>query len=74
MMGMKFTFSPPDILAGKTFDQCKLQVMNISIFGIFTNNKSILLNPDGNTIINSDDKLVAIAEDDGLEIFFQERI
>lgn len=69
--GDEIYFFPPDILAGKTFDQCKLQVMNISIFGIFTNNKSILLNPDGNTIINSDDKLVAIAEDDGLEIFFK---
>jgi len=48
-----------------------MQVMNISIFGIFNSNNTISLNPKGNTLIKSDDKLVAIAEDDDLEIDFK---
>jgi ion channel POLLUX/CASTOR len=69
--GDEIYFFPPKNLVGKTFDECKMQVMNISIFGIFNSNNTISLNPKGNTLIKSDDKLVAIAEDDDLEIDFK---
>ena len=68
--GDEIYFFPPDNLVGKTFDECKMQAMNISIFGIFNSNNTISLNPEGNTLIKSDDKLVAIAEDDDIEIDF----
>ena len=69
--GDEIYFFPPDDLVGKTFDECKMQAMNISIFGIFNNNNTISLNPEGSTLIKSDDKLVAIAEDDDLAIDFK---
>ena len=69
--GDEIYFFPPDDLVGKTFDECKMQAMNISIFGIFNNNNTISLNPEGSTLIKSDDKLVAIAKDDDLAIDFK---
>lgn len=69
--GDEIYFFPPNKLVGKTFDECKMQAMNISIFGIFNSKNTISLNPEGNTLIKSDDKLVAIAEDDDIEIDFK---
>jgi ion channel POLLUX/CASTOR len=69
--GDEIYFFPPDNFVGKTFDESKIQAMNISIFGIFNSNHTISLNPKGNTLIKSDDKLIAVAEDDDLEIDFK---
>jgi len=52
---------------GKTLAQANLLFANSVVIGLVSNNKPIL-NPPANTVINETDKLIIIAEDDGISI------
>jgi Trk K+ transport system NAD-binding subunit len=62
--GNEIYFFASEHLAGKTYADAIMSFRSCAVFGIVTYEGITLLNPDPNTVLNRNDKLVLVAEDD----------
>jgi Trk K+ transport system NAD-binding subunit len=51
-------------LTGLTFKQCLFSFEDACVMGVFTDERTVILNPDMNYILNEKDQLILIAQDD----------
>ena len=66
--GDEIYFLPAIQLEGKSFKQSMLMLSMVSLIGIKTKDGNVIVNPDKEYIILKDDLLIAIAEDDNVNL------
>ena len=62
--GDEVYFNQEDSLVGKSFKDSLYMYETSSVFGVFTKDNEILVNPDSNRIYEAGDAVIAISEDD----------
>lgn len=62
--GDEIYFAEEKALEGKTFGEAIFMYETSSVFGIFTNDGEVLINPPAETIFNEGDQVIVISEDD----------
>jgi ion channel POLLUX/CASTOR len=62
--GAEIYFKHDKVLAGKTYREVANSFESSTVIGIYTGEQQVMINPQTNYILKSDDQVIAIAEDD----------
>jgi K+/H+ antiporter YhaU regulatory subunit KhtT len=62
--GAEIYFNQEDLLAGKTYGEALFAYKTSAVIGLQLNDKTVVINPDMNYVIQKGEKIIAITEDD----------